>query len=114
MLDHLAYAWTMGDGVVFVRDLSNQLQLVGWEVALGGSVLKKGRSMNDLDVVLFPRTTAHVDLDAARAAMKEWGMIQRHDKDWVHKAWRKQGSKDEKHVEVWEYKDKRVDLFFLR
>lgn len=114
MLDHQAYLWTLGDATVFVRALSDVLKFAGYEVALGGSVLKMGRSMNDLDVMLFPRTTAHDDPAAARAAMKEWGMIQRHDKDFVQKVWRKQGSQDTKHVEIWEYNSKRVDLFFLK
>jgi hypothetical protein len=114
VLEHQAYLWTLGDATVFVRALSDVLKFAGYEVALGGSVLKNGRSMNDLDVILFPRTTVSQDLEAAAKAMKEWGMTKRHDKDFVQRVWRKQGSKDEKHVEIWEYKDKRVDLFFLR
>jgi hypothetical protein len=99
---------------MFVRALSDVLKFAGWEVALGGSVLKMGRSMNDLDVILFPTSSTNVDYDAAAKALQEWGMSRKHNKESVHAAWRKQGSKDEKHVEIWDYKSKRVDLFFLK
>lgn len=114
MLAHQSYVWTLAEATVFVRDLSKAIEPAGYEVAIAGSVLKKGRSMNDLDVVIFPRSTAEEDPIALLAALQNWGMIRRHDTPWVHKAWRKQGSKDTKAVEVWEYKDKRVDLFFLK
>jgi hypothetical protein len=34
--------------------------------------------------------------------------------DKVHEAWRKLGSYDCKHVEIWEFQNKRVDILFLK
>ena len=46
--------WTLEEGIEFVRELDKALKGTGWEVSLGGSVLKKGKSSKDLDVILFP------------------------------------------------------------
>jgi hypothetical protein len=114
MLEHQGYKWTLAEATVFVRNLSERVRPAGYDIALAGSVLKKGRSMNDLDVIIFPLSTAKEDPIALLAALQDWGMIRRHDTAFVHKAWRKQGSQDTKQVEIWEYKDKRVDLFFMK
>jgi hypothetical protein len=109
-----AYLWTLAKATVFVRDLSERVRPVGYDIALAGSVLKKGHSRHDLDVIIFPLSTAKEDPIALLAALQDWGMIRRFDTSTVHKAWRKRGRQDTKQVEVWEYKDKRVDLFFMK
>lgn len=108
-------AWRMREALVFVRALSRHLDPVAYHVALTGSVLTRGRSTHDLDVVLYPRSTeAPLGLEKVFAALEGFGMKRTFSRETVARAWRFGGSQDEKHVEVWRTRDgKRVDLFFL-
>lgn len=108
--------WTLESGVAFVRRLQLVASYAGYEVALAGSVLTRGRSSKDLDVVLFPRSTSVVNLEGLRILLTSTGILRlAHDRDTVTARWRRIGSDDEKHVEVWVTAEGlRVDLFFLR
>ncbi len=107
--------WDLVEAVSFIRKLALPLERQGWGVALAGSVLKKGFSRHDLDVVVFPRSTEDVDVDLVYAVLKQAGMARKYDVETVHAAWRRKGSLDTKHVEVWETAMlERVDIFFLR
>jgi len=104
--------WTMSDALDFVRKLA---KVVGphYHLALAGSVLLKGRSRKDLDVVVFPASTAERDEAALFAALEAFGMRRMVDVPGVHARWRRLGSADEKRVEVWRWQGRRVDLFLL-
>ena len=54
------------------------------------------------------------DREALYETLQLFGMTQLHDTVAVHQAWRKKGSPDSKHVEVWASADHmRIDLFIL-
>jgi hypothetical protein len=82
-------------------------------VALAGSVLTKGSSRSDLDIIIYPHVKREHDYETLAAALRQQNMTQLHDRNVVTAAWRRKGSFDDKHVEVWEFQGKRVDVFFL-
>lgn len=105
--------WFLQGALDFIRDLSDAVRAVGFDVALAGSVLKKGHSKKDIDIVLFPLRTDKMNHSRLHKALLSFGMTQLLDQTSVTLLWRKAGSDDCKRVEVWDYKGKRVDLFFL-
>lgn len=106
--------WTFEEALRFVRTLEKHLALAGYHVAMAGSVLEKGHSTNDLDLVLFPHNTGKVDVYVLRAALDLAGLSPVVSRATVAAAWERRKSTDAKHVEVWAYVNKRVDLFFLQ
>lgn len=105
--------WTLEEAQTFLRNLSGHIATSGYEVALAGSVLKKGSSEKDLDVVLFPKTTARYNRRVLYRMLEDFGMVRQYTVEEVQRAWRLQGSMDTKHVEIWKFDSRRVDLFFL-
>ncbi len=107
--------WKLEEAVELCARLSVALSTAGYAVGLTGSVLIHGKSRKDLDLIIYPLTT---QTQRTRWTLHEtlvrFGMDIRVPKEQVHEAWRNSGSKDTKHVEVWDYCGRRVDLFFLR
>lgn len=105
--------WTLEGALPLLREVEAVVELLGYHVGLAGSVLTKGFSRNDMDMILYPASTARQPKEAVAAALKGLGMRQTHSVHVVWKAWKKMGSDDTKHVEKWEYRGKAVDVFFL-
>lgn len=63
---------------------------------------------------MFPHDTGSVNLDLVRNTLKRVGLTPNTSRAKVAAIWERKGSLDSKHVEVWDYNGKRVDLFFLR
>jgi predicted nucleotidyltransferase len=108
--------WTLDEAATFCHDLLPAVKAVGYYVGVTGSVLygDARASSHDLDLIIYPTSTVHSNADALTAALTAHGMRRLYDVDVVQARWRKLGSDDEKHVEVWAWGRKRVDLFFLR
>lgn len=106
--------WTRASAVNFINALRVHTLTAGYDVALAGSVLHNGVSHHDLDVVIYPLTTAKTDRIALRQAMSQAGMTLLVTRQLVVKQWRAVGSRDRKWVEVWQYKGRRVDVFLLK
>lgn len=106
--------WTLVSAAIFIGQLRMHTMLVGFDVALAGSVLHEGRSHHDLDIIIYPLTTEAVDRLALRRAMTGFGMTIMVTRPLVVKKWREIGSKDRKWVEIWQYKGRRVDVFLLK
>lgn len=104
--------WTVEDALALICKLAEELA-PHYHLGLAGSVLLKGLSRNDLDIIVYPASTESQDKDFVTKTLTEAGLSRVHDRDVVQQAWRKQGSNDGKHVEVWEYEGKKVDFFFL-
>lgn len=104
--------WTLSDAMRFCHELGSHI--TGYAVGMTGSVLRHGVSSNDLDIIVFPLSTAaDNDLNVLQAQFTTFGMHRLLTKEQVHVHWRSQGSLDEKHVEVWYYNLKRIDVFYL-
>lgn len=110
--------WHLHDALLFVRRLERKLKVAGAHVALTGSVLQKGESKKDLDVVIFPRQSQRFDLDLVRGVLEELGMRCVVSVAEVHRDWRGRGIRDRKKVEIWVVgrgrNRKRVDVMFLK
>ena len=109
----VAVPWTFDEALIFVRRLTPYLEKAKYGVALGGSVLVHGRSDNDLDIVVYPFDTTACDRHSLNDAMYAAGMTLEHNLKTVRRKWVHNGSHDQKHVEVWKYEGKRVDVFTL-
>lgn len=110
--------WTLRQGLAFARDLELHLA-PHWHCGLTGSVLLAGWSRNDLDIILYPHTTVPKNMlsslvPTGREMLTAFGMDLEVDRLEVKRVWERLGSWDDKHVEVWRWRGKRVDCFWLR
>lgn len=99
--------------MAMLRPLSKVLQKVGWGVGLTGSVLLNGVSAKDLDVIVYPLNSTEVSHTALTQALEAWGWTRQCEAHRTHATWRRMGSGDCKHVEVWRDGVRRIDLFIL-
>ena len=105
--------WTMGEAIEFIKSLEAAVS-PHYHIALAGSVLTRGESSKDLDVMVFPHRSQYHSLDEIHSLLRNFGMKLRADFEEVKKVWRKNGDVgplDQKHVEVWSWQGKRVDVF---
>lgn len=108
-------AWNLVEALEFVAALSPVAKKAGYAVALAGSVLAKGKSEKDLDLVLFPlRTDKSPEYAIREALIGTMGMKLVFDEAFVKAEWKRlYDSDDEKRVEVWSWLGKRIDIFWL-
>lgn len=117
--------WVRDEAIEFCTNLWMDLEPAGYYCALTGSLLYRGESKKDLDLIIYP---AHANHNAKRelytpdgdpdlmAALVGFGLKRTHDSTFVRSMWRKKGFTCDKFVEVWRTKGpprKRLDLFFL-
>lgn len=109
--------WNLDEARVLLNALEStaKLQHAGWHFALAGGVLFKGRSTHDLDIIAYPHITCAGNRRALRKLLREpFGWYLRMRAWELHRYWRRKGSQDRKHVEVWKTPDgRRVDLFIM-
>jgi hypothetical protein len=86
---------------------------VGYVTGMTGSVLWDGTSNKDLDIIVFPLTTEKQDVEAVHSVLKSCGLRLGLNREQILKIWRRKGSLDNKHVEYWDYRGRRVDIFYL-
>jgi len=104
--------WDRDSGLTFILTLSELLK-PRYYLGLTGSVLIKGSSTKDMDLIVYPASSADQDKLWVEQILRGAGLKKLYDKDIVQARWRSLGSQDEKIVEVWEFEGKRVDFFFL-
>jgi hypothetical protein len=106
--------WTRDSALAFISEIYPAIQAAGYHLGLTGSVMTNGESRHDLDLIVYPASTAKQDVAALEAALTGVGLTKRFDRDIVRNAWRKKGSQDDKHVEAWfDANRRRVDIFRL-
>ena len=104
--------------LAFVRDVEVELAKAGWHVALGGSVLHKGWSSKDVDLIVFPhkkRSSQSPRKTALHAALARCNMTMHLSRAALRRLWKKDHKVlDNKWVEVWKLDDgRRVDVLVL-
>lgn len=108
--------WTRPDADILVKRLWKRLEGVA-AVGLTGSLLLAD-SGNDIDVIFYPLTTetGHDALcEAVRDALLAEGFHQTFCADSVQLHWAANGSRDDKHVEIWRGPlGRKLDAFILR
>ena len=110
--------WTLVSARGIIAVMETHLAPRGFHVALAGGVLARGHSKHDLDVVVFPHckrpmSTARSREWAIRQSLRAAGLVRRRTWCQMHAYWRKHGSWDTKHVEVWVLGARRVDVIML-
>ncbi len=107
-------SWTLEEGLELIRQLHPSVQQAGYYLGLTGSVLFKGQSEKDLDIIAYPKSKPDGNPEALRTALREQGLYIWLDSDFIRERWREKGSNDTKHVEAWKTENgKRIDLFIL-
>lgn len=110
--------WLFLEGREVLLQVSQILEPLGLEVGMAGSVLRSGTSAKDLDLIVFPRSTAASPPsdEELQAALTRAGLHRKHSVAQVHARWRAKDSLDQKRVEVYQRRQcgRRVDIFFLR
>lgn len=102
--------WKIEDAQQLCKILDSKLRPYGWCVGLTGSLLYKGESQKDADIILyragqFPSAT----ISTVKEILRNIGMEDRTTPEFLVK----QAARDTKHVEIWDWTGERVDLFFL-
>lgn len=103
--------WTRPRAMAMIK-VMEETMAPEYHVALTGSMLVEKEVASDLDIIIFPHTTAHWDADEIRARLKKLGFVPVWSVKDVRRWWKKTGSTDTKHVEVWATLGRRVDFFF--
>lgn len=104
--------WTREEAFTLIDELSRRLA-PDYYLGLAGSLLLKESSTNDLDLIIYPACSLRQNYERVSRALIKAGLRKMHSRDVVHAQWRKLGSEDTKHVEVWSYNGRKVDIFWL-
>lgn len=102
--------WDLDTGVALARELEIHMA-PKYHVALAGSVLHKGESFKDLDLIILPRRVPDNDPAEVKMLLEAFGMklvvpLKRVREEWA----KKHDSLDTKHVEVWYINSRRIDV----
>lgn len=109
-----AVVWTLDEALEFMRPLWNELAPKGWHLGITGGVLVNGSSTKDLDLIAYPRSSRRGDRRALRAHLRSQGWSLHRRAQRMRAGWRKSGSDDRKHVEMWrDAEGRRIDLFIM-
>jgi hypothetical protein len=65
-------AWNAIEALSLINELWEVCQAAGYHIALTGSLLKRGYSTNDCDLVLYPRHSLHTDYRPVVAIFKQY------------------------------------------
>ncbi len=111
-------AWTLKEATKFVSGLREHFVLndIPCQIGITGSVLYRGSSQSDLDIILYPTNTSTIHWGTVRESLKKFGMTLRSTALEVKTRWAKRGPStlDAKEVEAWLTEDgRKVDVFFL-
>jgi predicted nucleotidyltransferase len=106
--------WGQEELIDFLRTIRPQIRTAGFEIGITGSVLFDGKSDNDGDIIIYPRDGSVFDLSVLYITLEQLGLKLEFSHADVLKIWRKKGSNDIKHVEVWSHLERRLDIFILR
>jgi hypothetical protein len=106
--------WIFPELLEFLTRIRPFISRAGFELGVTGSVLFEGKSDHDGDVVIYPRDASSFDLSVLYSALEQLGLNLEFSHAELLKLWRMKKSNDTKHVEIWSYKGKRLDLFIFR
>lgn len=100
--------WTLEQACNVCARLQKHLASFGYGVGLTGGVLFHGESDKDIDLIIFPLKRTSADFTSMYQSLSAFGL------EFIRLPNNNLGySDDGKHVEVWEFEEKRIDLFFL-
>lgn len=108
-----AVMWTRDQAIRFVVSVERALNRE-WHAAIAGSVLFRGSSDHDLDIIVWPRESG-ANVTSIFTALDSLGLTLYITADQMLASRVAQGSCDTKHVEVWHCPDaRRVSVVVLK
>ena len=100
--------WDINRGIVIAQLIESIVVKLGYHVALTGSVLIKGESDKDLDVMIYPhKTTSCSPREEVMEKMSQSGFG-----EFIHAKHTTYG--DDKVVFITDFAGQRVDVFFVQ
>ena len=108
--------WNLDEAQAFCAGLEHTMRHFNspFSVCLLGSVLYKGFSTKDLDIGIFPlKSQTLFSPEDVHPWLERVGMVLALTPEQVKSNWRSVGSKDEKLVERWYIRSKRIDVFYF-
>ena len=108
--------WRIEDATIIVNKLIPALKRAGFSVGITGSVLYKGSSTKDLDLIIYPMNAASFSNDKAVKVLVKNGFVLDVPHSKVTAYWEEHNKEptDTKYVDVWKYNGKRVDIMWLK
>lgn len=105
--------WTLEEALTVVRNIDPILKPKGWFVGISGGVLLKGSSVHDLDLLFVPMDNVDKCIACLHKCLVDfsWKIIR--TKEEMQEGWRAKGLRDNKHVEHWEFNNKRIDVIIV-
>lgn len=97
--------WTLEEAIYVVRELEKKVGPVGIHLGITGSVLYKGSSEKDLDIIVYPHSTTDAVTDLRSLELIGCEIIRHCDHEQCG---------DGKEVYETKVNGKRVDFFFLK
>ena len=108
--------WTLDEALALIAVVQPELLKVKAYCGLTGSVLFKGSSLKDVDIIVYPHSTEEPTpfVDIA-SALKAAGLQLVFPWDYVREYWRSKGIKTRRRVEIWRTRKthKRVDIMYM-
>lgn len=113
-MKHVLPVWTLQEAIEFIRKLDPMLRLVGYTTALTGSILYRGFSHKDLDIMVYPLSSKHPNPEGVKLEFERIGMTMLKDILVTQASWAARGSDDKKCVEIWaDDRGRRIDIFYV-
>lgn len=99
--------WSLIDGIDLIRQVEQIVIPLGYHAALAGSVLMKGGSDKDLDIILYKHNKKVKVFSKKRVlkALEQCNIINHQRVEFFEY--------DKKYVYKTEYLTKRIDIFFI-
>jgi hypothetical protein len=99
-------SWTLKEALVWVAILQEHVRPCGYHIGLHGSVLHKGKSSKDLDLIVYPHNSGAIPTGLIAGAIERAGLTYRRERALYQ---------DEKEIRIYTIADgRRIDIFFLQ
>ena len=99
--------WTLDEAIAVTRIIETHIIPADYHCALGGEVLHKGSSDKDLDIFIYPHNGRSLNPSLVRLKLQLAGC------KCCFAPGHSENSNDIKVIELWDYKGKRIDFFFV-
>lgn len=109
--------WNTESAIELIRDIQAKFADAGLHLAFTGSVLYRGESTKDLDFIVYPHKCPMSYEDMSQRThelLTHLGWKRIRNCQEMLQYWRSLGNDEQKWVEVYSVKHRRVDVMFLQ
>lgn len=107
-IDTTKTMWTLAEGIDLCRAIEKEIIPAGYHCALGGGVLMRGESGKDLDIFIYPHNGKKLNPALVRPKLALVGCKSEFAPGHSENPF------DSKTIELWSYKNKWIDFFFVQ